>query len=136
MTAFISAALDYGESSDLSRRIACCEVQHIFLTELFGDWDWFSGFLLVIIDGLPVTVARWGVGGGLSIEEVFARPEVAARVSLMVRADDRARWVALLRPGDQVSVGLPYDLLTFSVRDGVRTTPDQYKDDVLPEYKP
>lgn len=136
-TAFISAPLQPEELGKLAREILDeCKVRHVFLTELFDDWKWFSMCLLPLCDfggrRIPITVGRWASDGGRSIEGFFEQTFFPpARAELMVRAHERFRWLDLLRPTDQISVGRPYDLVAWTVGEGYRTSPEDYLKDKL-----
>ena len=128
-TAFVAAPLD-GEWLDAYLlRLRDGTVRHVFLTETFGDyafaWDWLYEFLIPLIEGVvPVTVACYSAhAAGL----LFA--PWAPQVRFLVRASTDAGWIRLLRPNDEVSVGVDYDLLTWRTIDGIRSRPEDYKGD-------
>lgn len=133
-TAFISRALNVPDTLKVARMVRSEEVGHIFLTEIFDgtdNWGWFEQHILPLqahLRGL-ITIARFG-SPGRGVEEVLEKPW-SAKVSLMVRAGSLAPWMAKLRPHDQVSVGVPYQLTTWRVQDGVATVPADYEADKL-----
>lgn len=135
-TAFIAAPLSSGERGTVLVEIANT-LQQVFLTETFaGDsytaserarhWLWFTREILPhCINGVVVTVGRmpW------QLPEFFELPEEwVEQMTLIVRVFD-SPWIEKLRLGDQISVGVPYRLVTFDMSEGVYTTPDRYKGD-------
>jgi hypothetical protein len=100
----------------------------VFLTEDFEDWDWLkTSSLLEAVDMGEVTISCGRYTKQL--DAFFALPkEITERVELLVRVFD-SPWIKLLRPNDQVSVGVPYDMSTFAVHDAVVTVPEDYKGD-------
>jgi hypothetical protein len=128
-TAFINAPLEEPELRRLEKSLKKGETKHLFICEDFGGdlhWMWFETVLLKLSTGLPITIAR----RPSTLEIAFVKKqEWAYRVSLMVRASETADWMTLLQPGDQISVGIPYDLTTWRVSDGVVTKPADYEGD-------
>lgn len=126
-TAFIDKALTADQMRDLDAKLVWREVSHVFLTEGFSDWDWFADRLLPACDAsnVVITVATMS---GPRVEWLLGL-DFSAKIRLMVRASFDAPWVSKLRPGDQVSVGVPYDMLTWEVEDGVRSKPADYEGD-------
>jgi len=127
MTAFVDGALSFDLLEELLTAVALSKVVHVFLTERFADWAWFEACLLPHLQRrshVALTVAR-------NAEDVEAALSLsyAGRFHIMARANMSAAWMSKLRPSDQVSVGEPYSLTTWVVRDGFVTVPDDYKDD-------
>lgn len=135
-TAFLDAPVDEVTTQKL---ITLCErdtVQQVFLTERFFAWGWFAALL----DRLPrrvfFTAARAVLEEPVEatrsltaqVEEFFEL-EFVQRVALVVRASTDAKWLHRLRLMDQVSVGVPYDLRTFGMQEGVHTYPSDYAKD-------
>lgn len=123
-TAFIdSVPQDPGDLAELQRRLSTSRVRHVFLTENFTDWAWVQQHVLPRTKGhLTIAVNEDDVDDRLTWPILW-------RATLMVRANMRAPWMEKLRANDQVTVGVPYSLVTWAVRDGVRSTPPDYKMD-------
>jgi hypothetical protein len=120
LTAFVAGKLTVKQQEFLSAR----RVSHLFITEEFNAWSHLPALLATVAQDVPVTVAtRPG-----KLAKVLRLP-YAWRVRVVVRACEAAPWTQLLRAQDAVSVGVPYDLFTFDVARGVRSTPDQYTQD-------
>jgi len=125
-TAFIDRWPMESDLIDLLGRLRWREVTHVFLTENFVDFASFAEEILpcCLSERAKVTIATMPdrVLGLLNLSWVAA-------ASLMVRATMDAGWVRRLRAGDQVTVGVPYDLVTWTVEDGVITVPADYLGD-------
>lgn len=119
MTAFVAGELD---DAQVARVLS--EAQHLFLVETFSAWVWFERTFIPRYP-YPITVGR--VGDAYAIREVLALP-FAGRLRIIARVFD-APWIELLRDEDELSVGVPYRLRTFLVRDGVQTMPSDYVQD-------
>lgn len=118
-------------ADEWARVLAEPHLRQVFLTETFLDWQWFSTVWQDIAEkGYVVTK-------GVMLQDVpaFLRVRESApwggSVSMIVRVFG-APWCAALKPGDQISVGVPYAMVTMSVGHGVVTRPDQYMKDVAP----
>lgn len=92
----------------------------VFIADSFNAWDWLR--VLLRSTEVPVCVGRM-------LDDIDTVPEdIRAATSLVVRVfDPRLRT---LRDGDQVCVGVPFDLETFVVGAGVKTKPADYLADV------
>lgn len=97
-------------------------VEHIFLHEEFDSWDWLREALHR--KRVPVTAA---VDLTARHKTAFLRREWP-EIRLMLRV-----WMDCpfeeLAPSDEISIGTPFNLLTFKVGDGVRTVPSDYEGD-------
>lgn len=102
---------------------AISTVRHVFFTEDFHDWLWAETALPVLrARAALVTIARHPG----AVDEFLAQA-FAAEWRMVVRLS--APWVDRLRPQDAVSVGVMYRLVTFAVRDGYQTYPNEYLGD-------
>lgn len=121
--AFIACKLSNAQFAELASRVSAGKVTVVFLTETFDAWHWLADRLEQL--GAAEIVA----GRMLSQLEAFFQlsKRVLDRVSVMVRVFDAA--LLRLRPEDQISIGVPYDLRTFEACDGVRTLPADYQGD-------
>jgi len=120
-TVFLTAAVD---AVQLERALVEEAVEHVFLTEAFNDWVWLEAVLPQLLPR-PITVAR--LGDTRAVRTVLALP-YSDHLQLIVRAMPTP-WALLLRPTDQVSVGVSYNLLTFPVSAAVRSVPKDYESD-------
>jgi len=123
-TAFVAGAL----SNDETLRINTSSVTDVFLTETFGtqwDWDWFEHWGAYKRRTYVITIGRFPS----QLEEFFSLPW-RHELRLMVRVFD-APWVEKLRSNDQVSVGVPYRMVTFENRLGYASIPSDYSKDAL-----
>lgn len=101
-------------------------VQHVFLTEDFKAWGWL-GELCRKWHG-PITIGCWA--RDTERLELINRLPYRHRVRVMLRFFvEQLDALDGLQPTDEVSVGAPYDLLTFVAGHGVRTRPQDYEDD-------
>jgi hypothetical protein len=99
--------------------------KHVFLTEQFESWRW-----------LEQTVLPWARQHGVCVTagrtdaqmDAFFRLPVSADLRVMVRFWN-CPWHTMLRPGDEVSVGTIYDMVTMPVGQGHRTKPQDYAGD-------
>lgn len=117
--------------------ICASGVEQVFLTETFHDWAWVSTVLMPWAELYKSPTARHMnrkvIAGVMAADagELITRRNSDPRLHRMlviVRFFD-APWIHDLRAGDQVSVGEPYKLTTFSLVDGVATLPYQYMKD-------
>jgi len=125
-TAFLDAWPGPDDLRDILGRIDWAEVTHIFLTENFEAFDQFEEALLSACVGGQVAIT---IGTFPHRVERLLNLYWIRSARLMVRANMEARWIRMLRKDDQVSVGLPYDLVTWSVDSGVRSVPEDYAGD-------
>jgi len=133
-TAFVAHRLTDPETDLLKEHE---EVKQLFLTETFGkpeDFAWLD------------TLMPWIAGKGLALtkgvmsheaeswiryrDAVYCGSSCSRRMTLIVRYFD-APWVGLLSDDDQVSVGVPYHMITCQVSSCVLTEPGEYKRDHL-----
>tara|TARA_Y100001973_G_C5209184_1_gene344102 strand:- start:29894 stop:30355 length:462 start_codon:yes stop_codon:yes gene_type:complete len=100
-------------------------IEQVFLTEAFNDWEWFSRVLVKECRDrtIPITVGRHSEDAA-----EFLKSPHAGHARMIVRFFD-CDWHSLLRPMDEVSVGVVYDMRTWKVADGVVTLPEQYVGD-------
>lgn len=103
--------------------------EQIFFTETFSDWVWYAEkvFPRIAYRALPVfiSVLPQNVEGVLYQRRTWSAYKHA---SLLVRVFG-ASWLNRLEPHDQISVGVPYDLVTFTIDQGVVTKPHEYEED-------
>jgi len=119
-TAFIAGRLSQAEVLTL----LSSGVRQWFFTEMFTSWAWYMAELRPYAPGL-VTAAVLSI----KAPEILAlRQRLLPEIKVVVRVFN-APWAQLLGPGDQVSVGEPYHMVTFLRSAGVPTTPDQYVKD-------
>lgn len=126
MTAFITGELEAHLVVGITTSTA---VRQIFLTEKFEAWAWYQDVLLPLarMKGWRVTVGRYVE----QLSSFFALPaNVRETMVLMVRIFN-APWLSKLRPCDEISLGEPFNLVSFRVGDGVATVPSQYDKDQL-----
>lgn len=120
LTAFVAGRLDGSEIARVER-----DAQHVFITETFLDLDWVQRFLAPHLrPGVPMTVARFADPRTV---QAFLAHDLAERARLVVRV--HAPWANLLRARDEVSVGVPYRMHTFRMKDGIRVIPSHYASD-------
>lgn len=103
------------------RRIYEHSIEHIFFVEGFDAWEWAREVLLPRFRKVALTAA-------LRPHELHMRASLP-EMRVVVRALENADWLDTLLPGDEVSIGQQYDLVTWKVSDGVRTVPSDYQDD-------
>lgn len=120
-TAFVTERMTFDEMAEFAKVAPA----HLFITEEFTDWEWFARSLLPVHDG-PITI-------GVEATDCERLREIkiatwSHRVRVMLRFWGPAT-LDLLGRDDEVSVGKPFDLLTFRAGDGVRTVPGEYGDD-------
>ncbi len=126
-TAFVRRGLSDEESAALVRRIVSDDIEQVFLTETFFDWEW-----------LGVILFRWAAEHRPQLLVTIGRhakdmPEFMLlpfrdKLKVIVRFLD-CPWMAALGSSDEISVGVPYNLTTFRVGEGVQTLPHEYKND-------
>jgi hypothetical protein len=124
-TAFVRrglAAADFQKLLD-----GLCDCDQVFLTESFFAWEWLEKELLPSLhQKLMVTIARHAC----DVPDFFSR-KVSERIRLMVRYLD-VPWYRRLRMDDEVTLGVPYNLVTFAVDQGVITIAHDYEKDRAP----
>jgi hypothetical protein len=128
-TAFVRRGLTDEESVALVRRIKADSIEQVFLTESFFEWDWLSDILFPWAaenhPQLIVTIGRYTK----DMTEFLLLP-FRDNLRVIVRFLD-CPWMTDLKSNDQITVGVPYDLTTFRVGDGVETRPSEYEKDTL-----
>lgn len=101
----------------------------IFLVEAFSHWIWYAEhvFPRIAYRALPlyISVMPNRVDSVCRYRESFPAYKHA---HLIVRVYG-AQWLRDLKGTDQVSVGVPYDLVSFSVDQGTKTSPRDYSGD-------
>lgn len=97
----------------------------IFCTEWMLDDDWILSVAnpLAKASGCILTVARYAKDRD-SIDRLCS-----AGIALFVRLPDEFAWVGRMPPDAQFSCGTPFNVVSWRVGDGVKTTPDQYAKD-------
>lgn len=126
-SAFVRRGLTDEETVALVRRIQSDDIEQVFLTEAFFDWEWLTVILFRWAaehrPKLKVTIGRHA----RDMDEFMLLP-FRDKLKVIVRFLD-CPWMAELGASDEVSVGVPYDLMTFRVCEGVQTVPNDYKND-------
>jgi hypothetical protein len=107
-------------------------VGHVFVRDTLRDWAWFRDTLAPWLElhRMPCTIEC----DATNKEDVLAATTAAslvrgAVVVARLRAHDSV--LDLLRPDDLVSVGAPYNIVTFRVGSGWRTRPQDYLEDAV-----
>lgn len=120
---FIAAKPSNAQFAALASKVNEGKCTVVFLTETFDAWGWL-GSRLDQLGAAEIVAGRMLH----QLDTFFHLPkQVLDRVSVMVRVFDAA--LLKLRPEDQISIGVPYDLRTFEASDGVRTLPEDYHGD-------
>lgn len=119
-TAFIAGELSALEVA----RLRSVPVQQWFFTEAFDAWTWY----LTTLDSFRPGLVTAGIMAEDAEEFLKLRDRILKHVRVIVRVFD-APWADGLRATDQVSVGVPYNMLTFEAQAGVSTKPFQYEKD-------
>lgn len=115
-TAFVTRAL-VAEEWD---RVLASDARQLFLTEDFHDWRWLKKVWKQISSRMVVTKACYP-------NEVRRLRKMLVGVRLFVRV--HAPWALDLNDSDQISLGMPYDLVSLKRGDGYRTMPVDYESD-------
>ncbi len=133
-TAFVASELTRAETAQLQDNVV--GLRQLFLTETFrgtNDWRWLSSIALWLkFAHIPVTVGvmQTEVAPMLRFREEFAKRPGSLWLNIIVRIFD-APWANQLKEKDQISIGEPYHMVTFARENGVSTTPDEYRADVV-----
>lgn len=128
LSAMVAGQLDEHDTERLADALCTGRVRHVFTTETFDAWGWFALYVLPITRVLHVPVTVDVRGDRAAIERVLSLP-FAADLTLMVRASESADYLDLLRSRDQLSVGVRFDTISFTVERGVRTRPADFASD-------
>ena len=125
-TAFIAAPLTDEEFERVLHPPA--RLQQVFFTETFDSYDWIESRLPALYDArVLITVARMPTQVDAFLDW---RERTGARVELIARFFS-APWIhRMTRLHDQVSIGVPYHMRTYTVPQGTLTVPTQYQKDV------
>lgn len=101
----------------------------VFITETFSAWIWYSEKVFPRIAYLArplfISVLPQNVDG---VEYQRATFPAFRNAHLIVRIFG-AQWMKKMRTQDQISIGVPYDLVTYEVVRGVATLPQDYEED-------
>lgn len=119
-TAFVRRKLG---RRDFARVVNEPGLQQLFLTEGFQDWKWLQENASALPKLLILTKA-------VHARDYAKLPKwvrTSTRIKLFVRIE--ARWILKLRAGDQISIGVPYDLFSARIDRMVRTMPQDYEND-------
>lgn len=101
-------------------------IEHLFLTEDFDAWDWLEDFACLFHGTMAIGVHHYDIDRLSRVNQLSCR----RRLRVLLRYfSDAPNTLGMLYAHDEVSVGEPFNLMTFPVPAGVRTFPDQYKDD-------
>ena len=119
-TAFIADELQGTEVV----RLRSSRVEQWFFTETFRSWSWY----LTHLDAPRPALVTAGVMAQDAAEFLKFRDSMLKHVRVIVRVFD-APWSVLLKSTDQVSVGIPYDMVTFGSQAGMLTKPYHYEKD-------
>lgn len=99
--------------------------EHVFLTEQFEAWEWLEQVVVPWAKEEDIFVTA---GRTEAQMDAFFRLPVSADIRVMVRFWN-CPWHTMLRPGDEVSVGEIYNMVTMPVAEGHRTKPADYTAD-------
>lgn len=105
------------------------DVEHVFLTERFEAWSW--------LEAHAASFTRYSVTKGCFLPQVVSvryrvadlEEKTGLHVTLMLRVPVELMKLAVLREDDEVSLGQPFNLITFRCGDGVPSHPEDYADD-------
>jgi len=127
LTAFVAAKLNEGKLDILKSKF----VSHIFMTELFSDWEWFAEVLLPIAEetraSLTVAIPPEKVNDMLSLP-------FADKIRLMIRVNiPTFHWFKMLRGTDEISIGAPYTLAVAARDAFIISEPSDYISDYIVE---
>jgi len=117
-TAFVRCGLN---KEDTKRLLDRDGLQQVFLTEEFQDWRWLKSVWNQLYSCVVITKACYP-------RDVAKLKRKLLGIRLFVRVD--AKWVHKLSGGDQISLGVPYDLYATRVDHMVYTSPSDYEQDV------
>lgn len=125
-SAIIAAPPSADEYKELLKGLHSGDVEVVFFTETFEDRLWLER---CVPDLCQHALLVWG----RCVDQLGAyfacSDPVREHVRVMVRLFD-APWIERLSPQDMISVGEPYNMITFTVADAVRSVPEDYQSDV------
>lgn len=130
-TAVLADQLADDELTLFSQMLKDQSCGQVFFTESFDAWDWYRRVLYPAIKHLPMVAGV--LPGTLPAMAVNRLAHTEMRqIRFILRVWGLDRHLQHLEPSDEISIGAPYNMVTWPLEKGVRSIPKQYEQDKAP----
>lgn len=130
-TAILADQLTDDEVLEFTKMITDNLCSQLFITESFDAWDWYCKVLHPVVKHLGVVVGVLPSTLPAMAMMRLARVELR-HFRFILRIWGVDSFLQQLEPSDQVSLGAPYNMITWTIEQGTRSIPKQYELDKSP----